>query len=377
MKVAIVVNSAWAAYNFRVNLALAMVSKGYEVIFIVPYDGKYSEKLKKNFQCHNLFIDPKSLSPIKEIRTFINLLNIYKKVKPNIVCHFTIKLNIYGSIVARIFKIPSISNITGLGTLFIENNLVTFFAKLLYKFSLSFPEKIFFQNIEDQNYFFYNKLVHFDANTALLPGSGVDLEKFKFSTSVIQKDKFVFLLISRLLRDKGIYDYIDAIKIVKRRFPDKIIEFQLLGEVGTNNRTAIQMNELDDWVNDNLISYLGISDKVEQVITGCDCVVLPSYREGMPRSILEAFAIGRPAIASDVPGCRGIVEHKANGLLCKVKSPPDLARKMITMMRISKECRYKLSENGRSKVEHFFDEKIVINNYIESINNIAAYEKII
>jgi len=376
MKVAIVVNSAWAAFNFRVNLALTLVNKGYEVIFIVPYDGVYSEKLKKNFQCHNLFIDPKSLSPIKEIKTLVSLFNIYKKVKPNVVFHFTIKLNIYGSIIARVCKIPCISNITGLGTLFIENNLVTFFAKLLYKFSLSFADKIFFQNIEDQNYFYNNKLVHFDANTSLLPGSGVDLEKFKFSTPIIQKDKFVFLLISRLLRDKGIYDYIDAIKIVKRRYPDKIIEFQLLGEVGTNNRTAIQMIELQGWINDNLVSYLGLSDKVEQIISGCDCVVLPSYREGMPRSILEAFAIGRPAIVSDVPGCRGIVEHKTNGLLCKVKSPQDLAKKMITMMRISKECRNKMSENGRAKIVHFFDEKIVINTYIESINHMSRHEKI-
>ena len=122
------------------------------------------------------------------------------------------------------------------------------------------------------------------------------------------------------MRDKGIYEYIEAIRIIKRRYPEKSIEFQLLGEVGVNNRTAIKVSELEAWVNDDLICYLGFTDQVEKVISGCDCVVLPSYREGMPRSILEAFAVGRPAIVSDVPGCRDIVEHKTNGLLCRVKS---------------------------------------------------------
>ena len=376
MKIAIVVNSAWAAYNFRLNLALAINSEGHEVIFIIPYDSEYSKKLKKKFECHNLYLDSKGLNPFKDLKTFINLLGIYKKVKPDIVCHFTVKPNIYGSIAARVFKVSSLNNITGLGTLFISRNFATYVAKLLYRFSLSFSKKVFFQNTEDLNYFLQNKLIC-KSNSAVLPGSGVDLEKFKFSTTAVQKDKFVFLLISRLLRDKGIYEYIEAIRIIKRRYPEKSIEFQLLGEVGVNNRTAIKVSELEAWVNDDLICYLGVTDQVEKVISGSDCVVLPSYREGMPRSILEAFAVGRPAIVSDVPGCRDIVEHKINGLLCKVKSPTDLARKMITMMRISHEYRYKLSEKGRKKVECFFDEKIVIDPYIQSINNIATHEKII
>ena len=376
MKIAIVVNSAWAAYNYRFNLALAINRAGHEVMFIIPYDSEYSEKLKKKFQCHNLYLDSKSLNLFKDIKTFINLLGIYKKVKPDIVCHFTIKPNIYGSIAARVFKISSLNNITGLGTLFISKNFTTDVAKLLYRFSLSFSKKVFFQNTEDLNYFLQNKLIS-KSKSALLPGSGVDLEKFKLSTASEHKDKFVFLLITRLLRDKGIYEYIEAIKIIKRRYSEKPIEFQVLGEVGGNNRTAIQVSELEGWVKDDLICYLGFSNQVEKVISECDCVVLPSYREGMPRSILEAFAVGRPAIVSDVPGCRDIVEHKINGLLCKVKSSKDLARKMITMMRISQEYRYKLSEEGRKKVECFFDEKIVIDTYIQSINNIARHEKII
>ena len=375
MKIAIIVNSAWAAYNFRVNLALAMVNVGYEVIFIIPYDGDFSEKLKKKFECHNLSIDAKSLNPFNDIKTFINLLGIYKNAKPDIVCHFTVKPNIYGSIAARVFKVSSLNNITGLGTLFISRNFATYVAKLLYRFSLSFSKKVFFQNTEDLNYFLHNKLIC-KSKSALLPGSGVDLEKFKFSTTVVQKNKFVFLLISRLLRDKGIYEYIEAIRIIKRRYPEKLIEFQILGEVGVNNRTAIKVSELEAWINDDLICYLGVTDHVENIISECHCVLLPSYREGMPRSILEAFAIGRPVIVSDVPGCRDIVDHKTNGLLCKVKSSEDLARKMITMMRISQDTRNKLAKNGRKKVESLFDEKIVIKAYLKVINDIVSHEKI-
>ena len=350
MKIAIVANSAWAAYNFRFNLALAINRVGHEVIFIIPYDSEDSEKLKNKFQCHNLYLDSMSLNLFKDIRTFINLLGIYKKVKPDIVCHFTVKPNIYGSIAARVLKVSSLNNITGLGTLFISRNFATYVAKLFYRFSLSFSKKVFFQNSEDLNYFLQNKLIC-KSKSALLPGSGVDLEKFKFSTTAVQKDKFVFLLISRLLRDKGIYEYIEAIRIIKRRYPEKLIEFQLLGEVGVNNRTAIKVTELEAWVNDDLICYLGFSNQVEKVISECDCVVLPSYREGMPRSILEAFAIGRTVIVSDVPGCRDIVDHKTNGLLCKVKSSEDFSRKMITMMRISQDTRNKLAKNGRKKIE--------------------------
>jgi glycosyltransferase involved in cell wall biosynthesis len=375
MKIAIVTNSSWSAYNFRSNLARAFIKDGHDVIFIIPFDNDYSEKLKKSFKCHNLSIDPKSINPLKDLKTFFNLLRVYSQVKPDVICHFTIKLNIYGSIAARYFNIPSVANITGLGTLFIKKNIITYFSEFLYKLSLIFTYKTFFQNIEDLNYFLKKKIIT-KANTELLPGSGVDLDKFQFSPLLINNDKFVFLLISRLLRDKGIYEYIEAIKLIRHRYPEKLIEFQLLGDAKSNNKTAIKISELEDWINKSLVNYLGVTDQVENIISECHCVVLPSYREGMPRSILEAFAIGRPVIVSDVPGCRDIVDHKTNGLLCKVKSSEDLARKMITMMRISQDIRNKLAKNGRKKVESLFDEKIVIKAYLKVINDIVSHEKI-
>jgi glycosyltransferase involved in cell wall biosynthesis len=375
MKIAIVTNSSWSAYNFRFNLARAFIEDGNDVIFIIPFDNDYSKKLKERFECYDLIIDPKSINPLKDLKTFFNLLRIYNQVKPDIICHFTIKLNIYGSIAARFNNIPSLSNITGLGTLFIQKNIITYFSELLYKLSLRFSYKTFFQNIEDLNFFLKKKIIT-KANTELLPGSGVDLDKFQFSPLRIKNDKFVFLLISRLLKDKGIYEYIEAIKLIRDRYPEKLMEFQLLGDSKSSNRTAIKISELEGWVNKSLVNYLGVTDKVENIISECHCVLLPSYREGMPRSILEAFAIGRPVIVSDVPGCRDIVDHKTNGLICKVKSSEDLARKMITMMRISQDTRSKLAENGRKKVESLFDEKIVIKAYLKVINDIVSHEKI-
>jgi len=375
MRIAIVTNSSWSAYNFRFNLARAIIEDGHDVIFIIPFDNNYSEKLQKSFKCHNLSIDPKSINPLKDLKTFFNLLRIYNQVKPDIICHFTIKLNIYGSVAARFFKIPSVANITGLGTLFIKKSIITYFSELLYKLSLIFSYKTFFQNTEDLNYFLEKKIIS-KANTQLLPGSGVDLNKFQFSPLLIKNDKFIFLLISRLLRDKGIYEYIEAIKLIRHRYPDKLIEFQLVGDAESSNRTAIKISELEDWINKSWVNYLGVTDQIENIISECHCVLLPSYREGMPRSILEAFAIGRPVIVSDVPGCRDIVDHKTNGLLCKVKSSEDLARKMITMMRISQDTRNKLAKNGRKKVESLFDEKIVIKAYLKVIKDIVSHEKI-
>ena len=376
MKIAITTNSSWAAYNFRLNLAKTFIENGHEVVFIIPFDDKYSFKLKKNFKCYNLFINPKSINPFKDLVTFFHLLIIYWQVKPDIACHFSIKINIYGSIAARIKKISSLSNITGLGTLFIKKNIATSISKLLYRISLFFAYRIFFQNPHDLNYFLENNLVK-KTKSKLLPGSGVDLKKFQFKLASPGNKKFVFLVIARLIRDKGIYEYIKAIEIIKQRYPDKMIEFQLLGESNSINQTAISTIELEDWINKGLINYLGVTDQVENFISKCHCVVLPSYREGMPRSILEALAIGRPVVVSDVPGCIDIVDHKINGLICKVKSSKDLARKMISIMRISQDTRDYLAMNGRKKIENFYDEKIVLDEYISSIDNIAKYEKAI
>lgn len=363
-KIAIVLNSSWQAYNFRLNLARAIKKAGYEVIFIAPYDQKYSELLKIEFEFLNIKIDPMGLNPLNDFRVLISLFFLYKREAIDMVLNFTIKPNIYSSIVSGLLNIKSVSNITGLGTIFIKQSPITKMVKILYKFALSYNSKVFFQNKSDQRYFLENDLVA-EGITDLLPGSGVDLNKFIPLEKSIINNKIIFLLIARLLKDKGLLEYIEAIRIVKDRYDN--VEFQILGAVDSLNRTAITNEELQSWIDDKLVSYLGTTDAVEKVISQCDCVLLPSYREGTPRSLLEACAMEKPIIATDVAGCRDIVDDGINGFLCKVKSSEDLADKIELMLNLSDNERLLMGKAGRKKVLEQFDENTVINKYLASI----------
>ena len=365
-KIAIVLNSSWQAYNFRLNLARALKEYGYKVVFIAPYDKKYSDLLKNEFDFYNIDIDPKGINPINDFKTMISLYKLYHNITPDLVLNFTIKPNIYSSLVAGILNIKAISNISGLGTIFIKQSIITKIAKLLYKVALGINSIVFFQNNDDKTLFIENNLV-FKKKTDLLPGSGVDLNKF----IPIEKEDdgvFRFLLIARLLKDKGILEFIDAIKMIKNKYYN--VEFQILGAVGVANKTAISNEELSIWIDSGLVNYLGTTDNVQSIIAKADCVVLPSYREGTPRSLLEACAMKKPIITTDVVGCKEVVDDCVNGYLCEVKNAKDLASKMEMMINLPNKQRKKMGEAGRKKVINEFDENIVINKYLETIKEV-------
>lgn len=365
-KVAIVSHNAWQAYNFRFNLAKNLQKSGYQVIFIAPYDKQYTPLIEKDFLFYKIDIDAKGINPISDFKTILSLYKLYKELHLDIVLNFTIKPNIYSSLVAGIIGINSISNITGLGTIFIKQSLVTQVAKLLYKTALKYNDKVFFQNSDDRDLFLHNRLITKE-KTDLLPGSGVDLNKF----APVEKEDdevFRFLLIARLLKDKGVLEYIEAIKIVKKNY--KNIEFQILGAVGVANKTAISEEELQLWIDDGLVTHLGTTDRVEEVIKTVDCVVLPSYREGTPRSLLEACAMKKPIITTNVVGCKEVVDDGRNGYLCEVRDAKDLANKMKLMINLSEKERTIMGEMGREKIVKEFDEKIVIDKYLKSIDEI-------
>lgn len=361
----IVVNNSWYAYNFRLNLARSLKKEGYEVCFVAPYDKKYSELLKEEFKFYDIYVDSKGINPLLDLKTIYLFYKLFITHKPEIVLNFTIKPNIYSSIIARLLGIKAISNITGLGTVFIKQTIVTKIVKLLYKFALKNNYVTFFQNKDDKKLFLQNKLV-LNKNIDVLPGSGVDLKKFKPIKKSKENKKFKFLLIARLLRDKGIIEYIDAIKVIKSKY--KNVEFHLLGAVGVSNNTAITHEELDFWVKNDLVVYLGMTDNVQEVISQADCVVLPSYREGVPRSLLEASAMEKPIIATNVVGCKEVVKHGVNGFLCEVKNPYDLAKYMEIMINTSSERRLEMGKAGRVKMLNEFDEEIVISKYLQYIN---------
>jgi glycosyltransferase involved in cell wall biosynthesis len=250
-----------------------------------------------------------------------------------------------------------------LGTVFLKNDLVSATAMFLYKISFRIPKKVFFQNPDDLKLFLDKKLV--PSNTVdLLPGSGIDLEKFK-PVSFHRNKAFTFLLISRLITDKGILEYIDAVKSLKAKGLNA--RFQVLGAKDPGHKRGIKLSTIKEWIDSGTIEYLGTTADVRHFIEKADCIVLPSYREGTPRTLLEAASSSKPIIATDVPGCNHVVEDNINGLLCNLKDSADLAEKMNTMAHFDDDTLKNMGESGRMKMEAEYNESIVINKYLGTL----------
>lgn len=366
MKIVISSNTSWSIYNFRLNLAKTLKKRGYEVVIVAPHD-EYIEYLKKKFKFYEISIDSKGTNPSKDIKTVFDYYKIYKRIKPDIVLNFTIKPNIYGTMICNLLGIKTINNITGLGTLFIKENFASKIAKFLYKLSLKKADFIFFQNRDDFELFGKLRLID-DNKCGILPGSGVDIYRFKPIKIKKDDDVFKFLLIARMIKDKGVFEYIEAAKIIRSKHSN--VEFLLLGAVGVDNPTAIPKEKIKEWEDKGLVKYLGMIADVRQEIAKADCVVLPSYREGTSRVLLESAAMAKPIITTNVPGCRDVVDDGINGFLCEVKNSKDLANRMEKMISLSEGERNKIGKNGRKKIIKEFDEKIVIDKYIEVIDEI-------
>ncbi len=365
-KIVIVYNTSHYIYAFKLNLIKELQHNGYSVIAIAPYD-QYSKKFKEiNVEYHEVKMDNKGSNPVKDFFVVTQLVSIYRKVKPDIILNFTIKPNLYSTIAATLLKIPVINNITGLGTVFINGGLALKIVKILYKVAFLFPKRVFFQNKDDMELFLAHKLVSED-KIALLPGSGVDLEKYKPMPKEKNLDKIVFLLIGRMIKDKGVLEFIEAAKILKEKYLN--VEFQLLGGVGIVNISAITSDELQKYENDGVIKYLGETEDIRSYIANSDIIVLPSYREGMPRTLLEASAMAKPVVGTNVPGCKDAVADCVNGYLCEVKNIEDLASKIEMMVNLSEAERVAMGQAGREKMEKEFDEKIVLEAYLRVIKD--------
>lgn len=366
MKIIISVNTTWNIFNFRVSLIKALQSKGYQIIAVSPKD-EYVERLEAMGVQHiPIKLDQKGINPLKDLNLIRQYYTIFKSIRPDLILSYTVKPNIYGNLAARTLKIPTINNITGLGTLFINSNTTSYIGKLLYKTGLSSSKHVFFQNQDDKDLFIQTRFTS-DKNSSLIPGSGVNIKHFK-SSRITNKGKR-FLFSGRLIGDKGIFEYLEAAIIVLKKFPD--VEFLLAGEMGVNNRTAISEDNLNGYIEkSSQLKYLGKSDNMLELLKTIDVMVLPSYREGLSKSLLEANAMKIPIITSDVPGCRDIVTHGYNGFLCKVKSVDSLARSIEEIIEISEEMRHEMGLNGRIHIEQFFSEEKVINHYLNQVNRL-------
>lgn len=361
-------NTSWYLFNFRLNLMLHLQALGYEIIAVAPHD-EYSDRLTEHgISFMAIPMDNKGTHPLKDSLLIARLTGLFLKIKPTVILSYTPKCNIYASLVAGFLNIPIINNVSGLGSAFIVENLVTKIVKFLYIISLKKSAKVFFQNKDDLALFIDKGLVK-EKLTDLLPGSGVDVHKFTPVENYISRDKFVFLFVARMLKDKGLVELVSATRSLKAQYPQ--IECQLLGFLDAKNPSAISHEEMQAWVNEGIVNYLGISDSVVDFLRLADCVVLPSYREGVPRSLLEAASVGKPIITTNAVGCREVVDDGINGFLCELRSVNDLKLKMEKMLLLSESDRLQMGHNGREKILKQFDEKIVINKYLELINTIT------
>jgi glycosyltransferase involved in cell wall biosynthesis len=241
--------------------------------------------------------------------------------------------------------------------------------KRLYRLALRRPRKVFFQNDEDRDLFIREGLVRCEL-TEVLPGSGVDVERFRPGPRRPPSERFVFLLVARLLRDKGVFEYVEAARQLRMELP--CAEFRLMGFLDARNPTAVRREEVLSWEDEGVIRYLGTSDDVRSQYADADCVVLPSYREGTPRTLLEAASMGLPVIAADAVGCRQAVQDGVTGYLCRVRDSADLAEKMRRIVSLTADERIQMGLAGRNKILREFDERIVTARYLDEIKEVMT-----
>ena len=348
-------------------LIRSLKKKGYEIEVVTQFDG-YEKKITKEVdRINNLLISRKGINPITDFFTLSHLFFILMKSKPDIFLLFTIKPVIYGSIVSKLLSVPVIPTITGLGTVFIRENILTRIVKQLYRLALSSAPIVFFQNFDDKNLFTNQELL--DCKKCYLcPGSGIDINAFSLHPLTKSEEK-IFLFIGRMIWDKGVGDFVKAAKKIKYKYPN--IRFQLLGPCDVQNRTAIETHYIENWERDGVVEYLGETDEELSYIKKVNCVVLPSYREGLSRVLLEAAAVGRPIVASDVPGCREIIDDGVNGFLCKPRDFNDLSDKIERIILLSHEKLELMGLEGRKKVVEEFSKDIVCKLYTDAIKNVV------
>jgi len=364
-------NSTRCFCIFRLPIAIALKSKGYKVYVASPppYD-YYNEIFKENEIHHIPYEIGSKLSPLSDLKLCKFYFNLYKKIKPDFIIHYTIKPNIYGSIAARLLNIKTLAVVPGTGSVFKKKGLLSKIVTLLYKIAFSFPQKVWVLNNDDLQAFLKRKILNLN-RIEILPGEGVNVNYYSASLNYHKNEKFIFLYMGRMLREKGV-EYLAKSSFYLRDRGVKSFEIRLLGLTDGLSEDVISMEEINKWEKQGLLKYLGSNPDVREFIEGSDCIILPSfYGEGIPRSLMEASSMRKPILTTDNVGCRDIVEDGVNGLLCKSQDVEDLASKMLKMINLSEAELIKMGENGRNIVLTKFDESIIIDKYINEIQTIS------
>ncbi len=349
------------------NLIQALQEKGHEVILMAPKD-EYTDAVKeKGVLFEEVQMNIKGQNPIQDLKLIIAYRAIFKRIQPDLLLTYTIKPTIYGNLAARANQIKVISNITGLGTIFIKPSFSTSIAAILYKIALARCARVFFQNQTDYRFFRRKRFVKWE-QCDIVPGSGIDIQKFSYEDRRFNMKNLKVLFVGRIIRDKGVVEFLEAARGLKETHPT--VEFFVVGKLGYENKTALSKTEFQKYVEDAVVTQIEHTDDMVAVYKKMDVMVLPSYREGMSRALLESAAMKMPIIATDVPGCREIVNDTVNGYLVKVKSIEDLTRKLNKMLSLSESQLINMGNESRLLVEQQFSEYLVIDKYLNAIDSI-------
>ncbi|WP_188722946.1 glycosyltransferase family 4 protein [Nitratireductor aestuarii] len=364
MRILVTANSAWNIVNFRRPVVEALRTAGHSVTILAPTDDSVGEVERIGCQFISLTMNIKGLNPIDDLRLLHEFRSVFKRESPQVILSYTIKNNIFGALAAKMLRIPFIPNVTGLGTAFLSGSVLQALVEQLYRVAFVGLPVIFFQNTDDRNLFLQRKLITKEQGH-LLSGSGINLQHFLPAAFPPRRSPPTFLMISRVLKDKGVIEFVEAARRVRQDFPRP--RFQLLGSIDSENRSAIAKETVMNWHREGVIEYLGHQRDVRPFIAAAHCVVLPSYREGAPRTLIEAASMGRPVITTNVPGCRSVVEKDVTGLLCEARSGESLYVACRQFLEMPFDAQVSMGKAGREKMVREFDETLIVSAYQNAI----------
>lgn len=375
MKLVLFANTDWYLWNFRRSLALALRDAGHEVLLLSP-DGMYGKRLLAlGLDWRPVPMDRRSLNPLREALLLVRLVRLLRRERPDMVHGFTIKSAVYGSLAARLAGVPGrINAVAGMGYVFTGDapkaRLLRPIVRALLRMALGGRNaRLILQNPDDVALFEQARLVD-AAQVRLIQGSGVDTTRFAPGPADAPGgERIRVLLPARLLWDKGLAEYAQAARLLRARgVPADLL---LAGDSDPGNPTAVPESVLRAWVEEGLLQWLGHVDEMPMLLRSVDVVALPSYREGLPKGLIEAGACGCALIATDVPGCREVIEHEVDGLRVPTKDGPALAD-AIERLVLDRELRIRLGKAAREKAVAQFDDQLVVARTIEVYRDVAA-----
>lgn len=366
--IVILCNTTWNFYNFRRGVIGALIQNGMEVTCGAPRDDYVGKVSSLGCTVKHVYFAPSTFNPLREFFSFYCIIKLLVRQRPSALLTFTIKPNILGALAARILGIPVICNVAGMGAAFSSGPAKRRFAISLYRIALQRCSTVFFQNENDMQFFIEHRIVNPRA-ADILPGSGVNAEEYLDNSNDHSSDKtFVFLMISRLIKAKGVEEFHRAAKIISKDYGN--VQFRHVGGLVNNHPDAISMRQLGEWESENVTIFVGHSDSISSELSAASCVVLPSYYpEGTPRSLLEAGASGKPIITTDKPGCRDTVIEGKTGYYCEPQNVSDLVSKMRTMLEQSPHELRAMGLESRKLIKARFDESIVVSKNLVAVDN--------